>query len=77
LLGHSSALIEAKLLAVWKANCRKYHDTRNIGVIGIALFNEAGTNPWTWKRIAVPFPCESLPGAIRYPAVVRHLERSG
>jgi hypothetical protein len=39
----------------------KYHDTRNVGVIGIAVFNEAGTNPWTDREIqkrleANPFP---------------------
>lgn len=38
-----------------------YHDTRNVGVIGIAVFNEAGTNPWTDREIqkrleANPFP---------------------
>ena len=25
----------------------KYHNTRNVGVIGIALFNEEGSDPWT------------------------------
>jgi hypothetical protein len=39
----------------------KYHDTRNVGVIGAALFNEAGTYPWTDREIqkrleANPFP---------------------
>ena len=39
----------------------KYHDTRNVGVIGVAVFNEAGTFPWTdpevLKRLkANPFP---------------------
>ncbi len=39
----------------------KYHNTRNVGVIGIALFNEAGQAPWpddeTRQRLkADPFP---------------------
>jgi hypothetical protein len=39
----------------------KYRDTRNVGVIGIAVFNEAGTYPWTDREIqkrlkANPFP---------------------
>src|SRR6185503_12401308 len=40
----------------------KTGDTRNVGVIGIALFNEEGTNPrWTaeevqQRRNANPFP---------------------
>jgi hypothetical protein len=29
----------------------KYHDTRNVGVIGVAVFNEAGTNPWTDREV--------------------------
>jgi hypothetical protein len=40
---------------------QKYGDTRNVGVIGVALFNERGTNPWidrdAEKRLkAQPFP---------------------
>jgi hypothetical protein len=41
---------------------QKTGDTRNVGVIGIALFNEAGSNPvWTpeevqRRREANPFP---------------------
>lgn len=39
----------------------KYHDSRNVGVIGAAIFNERGTFPWTehetQKRLqANPFP---------------------
>ncbi len=39
----------------------KYGDTRNVGVVGLALFNEKGTFPWTdaevQKRLrANPFP---------------------
>ena len=40
---------------------QKYGDTRNVGVIGIAIFNERGTNPWTDREVekrlkADPFP---------------------
>ncbi|MBA3650473.1 MAG: hypothetical protein H0W66_03060 [Chthoniobacterales bacterium] len=39
----------------------KYRNTRNVGVIGVAIFNERGTFPWTdremQKRLkANPFP---------------------
>jgi len=39
----------------------KYHETRNVGVIGAAIFNERGTNPWSGSEVqrrlnANPFP---------------------
>lgn len=39
----------------------KYRDTRNMGVIGIAIFNEHGTSPWSEREVnrrlkANPFP---------------------
>ena len=39
----------------------KYRSTRNVGVIGVALFNERGTFPWTEQEVtkrlkANPFP---------------------
>jgi len=39
----------------------KYRNTRNVGVIGLALFNERGTYPWTDREVkkrlqANPFP---------------------
>lgn len=39
----------------------KYRNTRNVGVIGLALFNELGTYPWTDREVkkrlrANPFP---------------------
>ncbi len=39
----------------------KYGDSRNVGVIGIAIFNEQGTYPWTDREVkkrlkADPFP---------------------
>lgn len=30
----------------------KYHNTHSVGVIGIALFNEAGSNPGLMKKCA-------------------------
>jgi hypothetical protein len=42
---------------------QKHGDTRNVGVIGVALFHERGSNPATWlngdvkrRREANPFP---------------------
>ncbi len=42
---------------------QKHGDTRNVGVIGVALFHERGTNPFAWarndtaeRREANPFP---------------------
>lgn len=42
---------------------QKYGDTRNVGVIGVAVFNEVGTSPAPWtpneiqqRRDANPFP---------------------
>jgi hypothetical protein len=29
----------------------KYHNTRDVGVIGIALLNEAGSDPWTNEEV--------------------------
>jgi hypothetical protein len=39
----------------------KYRDTGHIGVIGVAIFNERGTSPWTDREVkerlqANPFP---------------------
>ena len=39
----------------------KYHNTQNVGVIGVAIFNEMGTNPLTEREVqkrlnANPFP---------------------
>jgi hypothetical protein len=42
---------------------QKTGDSRNVGVIGVAIFNERGTNPFPWtadevqrRRDANPFP---------------------
>ena len=44
---------------------QKTGDTRNVGVIGLAIFHELGTTPWRWtaeeierRRSANPFPAE-------------------
>src|SRR5713226_9650742 len=39
----------------------KYRNTQNVGVVGVAVFNEFGTNPWTGEEVrkrlnANPFP---------------------
>lgn len=39
----------------------KYRETQNVGVIGVAIFNERGTSPWTDREVqrrlkANPFP---------------------
>jgi hypothetical protein len=44
-------------------SAEKYHSTRNVGVIGLAVFNEVGTNPWTEQELqkrfnANPFPAD-------------------
>lgn len=41
---------------------QKHGETRNVGVIGVALFHERGTDPWSWnsdvdtRHKANPFP---------------------
>ncbi|MEZ4294418.1 MAG: hypothetical protein R3B70_05545 [Polyangiaceae bacterium] len=41
---------------------QKHGETRNVGVIGVALFHERGTDPWSWnndvdkRHQANPFP---------------------
>lgn len=45
----------------------KYHNTRNVGVIGIALFNERGTNPWTWDEVRRRLRANPFPGRFATP----------
>jgi hypothetical protein len=45
----------------------KYHNTRNVGVIGVALFNEAGTNPWTWDEVRKRLRANPFPGQFATP----------
>jgi hypothetical protein len=46
---------------------QKYGDTRNVGVIGIAIFNERGTNPWTDREVEKRLKAEPFPGRFATP----------
>jgi hypothetical protein len=46
---------------------QKYGDTRNVGVIGIAIFNERGTNPWTDREVKKRLKAEPFPGRFATP----------
>jgi hypothetical protein len=46
---------------------QKYGDTRNVGVIGIALFNERGTNPWTDREVEKRLKADPFPGRFATP----------
>ena len=45
----------------------KYHDTRNVGVIGIAIFNERGTNPWSHVEVQRRLKANPFPGRLATP----------
>lgn len=45
----------------------KYHNTKNAGVIGIALFNEVGTNPWTGLEVQKRLNANPFPGRFATP----------
>jgi hypothetical protein len=45
----------------------KYHSTQNVGVIGIALFNEVGTNPWTEQEVQKRLKANPFPGRFATP----------
>jgi hypothetical protein len=45
----------------------KYHDTRNVGVIGAAIFNERGTNPWTDTEVGRRLKANPFPGRFATP----------
>jgi hypothetical protein len=45
----------------------KYHDTRNVGVIGIAIFNERGTSPWTNGEVQKRLKAKPFPGGFATP----------
>lgn len=45
----------------------KYHNTKNVGVIGIALFNEVGTNPWTEQEVQKRLNANPFPGRFATP----------
>lgn len=46
---------------------QKYGDTRNVGVIGVAVFNERGTNPWTDREVEKRLKAEPFPGRFATP----------
>src|SRR5207237_5653154 len=45
----------------------KYHHTRNVGVIGIALFNEVGSDPWTNEEVRRRLKANPFPGRFATP----------
>jgi len=45
----------------------KYHSTTNVGVIGVALFNERGTNPWTNQEVQRRLKANAFPGRFATP----------
>ena len=40
----------------------KYRNTRNVGVIGVAIFNERGTSPWSSSEIQKRLKANPFPG---------------
>jgi hypothetical protein len=45
----------------------KYGDTKNVGVIGAAIFNERGTNPWTNEEVQKRLKANPFPGRFATP----------
>ena len=45
----------------------KYHQTRNVGVIGIAIFNERGTNVPSWPEVQRRLDANPFPGGFTVP----------
>ena len=45
----------------------KYHNTRNVGVIGVAIFNERGTAPWTRSEVQKRLNANPFPGGFATP----------
>jgi len=48
----------------------KYQNPRNVGVIGIALFNEAGSSPRTDEEVRRPPESKPISRPIRDAAVI-------
>ena len=46
---------------------QKYGDTRNVGVIGVAIFNERGTYPWTGREVQKRLKANPFPGRFATP----------
>jgi hypothetical protein len=45
----------------------KYHNTRDVRVIGIALFNEIGSDPWTDEEVRRRLKANPFPGRFATP----------
>jgi hypothetical protein len=45
----------------------KYRNTQNVGVVGVALFNEFGTNPWTGEEVRKRLNANPFPGRVATP----------
>lgn len=46
---------------------QKYGDTRNVGVIGAALFHERGSNPWNEPEVKKRLKADPFPGRFATP----------
>jgi hypothetical protein len=46
---------------------QKHHNTQNVGVIGVAVFNEAGTNPLTEREVQKRLNANPFPGQFAAP----------
>ena len=46
---------------------QKYRDTHNVGVIGVAIFNERGTDPWTDGEVRKRLNANPFPGRFATP----------
>jgi hypothetical protein len=45
----------------------KYRNTKNVGVIGAAIFNERGTSPWTNEEVQRRLQAKPFPGRFATP----------
>jgi hypothetical protein len=45
----------------------KYGNSRNVGVIGVAIFNEQGTFPWTDREVKKRLRANPFPGRFATP----------
>jgi hypothetical protein len=45
----------------------KYRNTKNVGVIGAAIFHERGTNPWTGEEVRKRLNANPFPGGFATP----------
>jgi hypothetical protein len=45
----------------------KYRETQNVGVIGVALFNERGTSPWRDREVQKRLKANPFSGRFATP----------